>query len=131
MMSEKINDGGRLPKGCPEYGFWCDRLNVLDANEEQMRRYETVKVEIHPVGTSSRLSALEARCGELEAALKRAEGLISASVLGYILGRKPTPGAEAHVNSVVDQCHRALLTGGEQKGAHAAPSSNSRKEGEG
>ena len=31
----------------------------------------------------------------------------------------------------IPQPPRALLTGGEQKGAHAAPSSNSRKEGGG
>jgi hypothetical protein len=54
------------------------------------------------------VAALRARVRELEGALRDARDVISASVLGIILGLKPTHEAEPEINRVVDRIDALL-----------------------
>ncbi len=69
-MSEKINDGVTahegLPEGCPTEAVWANGILYREIHPLWASMGWNL-VEINPVGTRSALSALEARCGELEA----------------------------------------------------------------
>jgi hypothetical protein len=100
-----------------DYEYLTDLLAEIDALRAELER---TRVGLHVESAAADAEAtfanelnvdvaeLRARVAELEGALRDARDVISASVLGIILGLKPTHEAEPEINRVVDRIDALL-----------------------